>query len=263
AGTVMWELLTGKRLFKGESDYDTVMNVRDAAIPPVSSINPNVPKEMDTIIAKALERDLDRRYQDAAEFGSELMKMLFARQMLVTSYDIAKLVKSVQQAEPKEEVSREVDIIDRLIEDELARITSVEDGENPFSDGAKPILTSELSGMLGGSETIGSLEDPRQWGADILSDTGEFQLPDIEDGAWRESQVYELGKPASDASQDPVDLDQLASQPLRSRTTTAAALDTGEVREEKKSHAGLWVAITAVAAVGAAVAVYYFVFLNG
>ncbi len=262
-GTVLWELLTGRRLFKGETDYDTVMNVRDAAIPPVSSINPNVPKEMDAILARALERDLNRRFQDASEFGGELMKMLFARQMLVTSYDIARLVKSVQQAEPREEVSREVDIIDRLIEDELARITSVEDGENPFSDGAKPILTSELSGMLGGPETTGSLEDPRQWGADLLSETGEFQLPDVEDGAWRESQVYELGDPSSDAPQKPVDLKNVASEPPRSRTTTAPALDTGEKLEERKSHAGLWVAITALAAIGAAAAVYYFVFLNG
>jgi serine/threonine-protein kinase len=260
---VLWERLPGRRLFKGETDYDTVMNVRDAAIPPVTSINPNIPQEMDTILARALERDLDSRYQDAAEFGGELMKMLFARQMLVTSYDIAKLVKSVQQAEPRDEVSREVDIIDRLIEDELARITSVEDGENPFSDGAKPILTSELSGMLGGPETGGSLEDPRQWGADLLTETGEFQLPEVEDGAWRESQVYELGDPSSDAPQKPVDLEQVASEPDRARQTTSPAIDTGEKPEEKKSHAGLWVAITALAAIGAAAAVYYFVFMNG
>jgi serine/threonine-protein kinase len=263
AGTVLWELLTGRRLFKGETDYDTVMNVRDASIPPVTSINPNIPPEMDGILGRALERDPSRRYQDAAEFGGELMKMLFSRQMLVTSYDIAKLVKSVQQAEPSEEVSREVDIIDRLIEDELARITSVEDGENPFSDGAKPILTSELSGMLGGPETAGSLEDPRQWGADLLTETGEFQLPDVEDGAWRESQVYELGDPASNAPQEPVDLENVASRPPGSRSTTAPALDTGEMPEQKKSRAGLWVAITALAAIGAAAAVYYFVFLNG
>jgi serine/threonine-protein kinase len=37
AGTVLWEMVTGKRLFKGETDFDTVMNVRDAPVPPAST----------------------------------------------------------------------------------------------------------------------------------------------------------------------------------------------------------------------------------
>jgi serine/threonine-protein kinase len=261
AGTVLWELLTGKRLFKGDTDYDTVMNVRDAAIPSVSTINPAVPQEMDAILSVALDRDINRRFQDASEFGSELMKLLFSKQMLVTSYDVARIVKQVVEAEPSAEVSREVDIIDRLIEDELARLTSVEDGENPFSEGAKPILTSELSGMLGG-ESVGSLEDPRQWGADLLSETGEFQLPDSMDGAWRESKVYDLQQPAQSGEPVPAPSAKPAPGQFRPRTSTEPSLDTGEVPEEKKSRAWLWVTLLALAAVAGAAAVYYFLVMN-
>jgi serine/threonine-protein kinase len=259
AGTVLWELLTGKRLFKGDTDYDTVMNVRDANIPPVSSINPKVPPEMDAILAIALERDQNRRFQDAAEFGSELMKLLFAKQMLVTNYDVAKLVKAITEAQPRE-VSREVDIIDRLIEDELTRLTSVEDGDGLFSDGAKPILTSEMSGMLGGEELTG-LEDPRQWGQDLLSETGEFELPAVEDGAWKEANVVELGSPQEAPSATPSPPARLPSA-TPGPPPTQGSLDTGEkLPEEKgKSRTGLWIALCALVAAGIAAAYYFLVF---
>lgn len=257
AGTVLWELLTGKRLFKGDTDYDTVMNVRDASIPPVSSVNPRVPREMDGILAKALHRDIHNRYQDASEFGSELMKMLFAKQMLVTSYDIAGIIKMIVEAEPQE-VSREVDIIDRLIEDELMRLTSVEDGETPFGEGAKPILTSELSGMLGHDKAAG-MEDPRQWGADLLSDTGEFKLPHVLDGAWRESRVYDLEQPAANGSAS-APPQAVPSTPPGQGTSGTQSLDTGEKPEERKTKWGLWIAICTLIAAGIAAAYYFLVF---
>ena len=40
AGIILWELLTGRRLFFGESDYQTVELVRQANIPPMSVANP-------------------------------------------------------------------------------------------------------------------------------------------------------------------------------------------------------------------------------
>lgn len=266
SGTVLWEMVTGRRLFKGESDYDTVMNVRDAPAPAASSINPSVPPELDTILNKALEKDPNQRYQDGAEMGNDLMKMLFSKQMAVTSYDVAKVVQTIVEAEPKE-VSREVDIIDRLIENELERITALEDGENPFADGAKPILTSELSGILGDSET-GSMEDPRQWGADILSDTGEFDLPADDRGAWRESKVYDLGSPADDdGARKPAspagDAPETPAERPSAAQIAAQQTDADFHRKdgEGKSHLGLWIVLALLAVLGGAgVAVWYFMF---
>jgi serine/threonine-protein kinase len=259
AGTVLWEMVTGKRLFKGETDFDTVMNVRDAPVPPASSINPDVPVELDAILEKALQKDPDKRYQDAAEMGNDIMKMLFSKQMAVTSYDVAKIVQSIVAAEPKE-VSREVDIIDRLIENELERITALEDGENPFADGAKPILTSELSGILGDSDA-GSLEDPRQWGADILSDTGEFDLPVNKEAAWRESKVYDLETPTAG--------DEGAAGGQRSERRPSAAeiaADQTAADFERKDGGGsrvaLWIVLGLLAALGGAAAVVWFFVLN-
>jgi hypothetical protein len=140
------------------------------------------------------------------------------------------------------------------------RLTSVEDGENPFSEGAKPILTSELSGMLGADNSTG-MEDPRQWGADLLTETGEFQLPNVADGAWRESLVYDLESPAgSGATPAPSAKAAAPSDAPRSRTTTAPSYDTGEKPQEKKTRYGLWIFLCALIAAGIAAAYYFLVF---
>src|SRR6185437_1218894 len=38
-GIILWEMLAGRRLFQGETDFQTVRQVRDAVIPPISRIN--------------------------------------------------------------------------------------------------------------------------------------------------------------------------------------------------------------------------------
>ncbi len=60
-GTLLWELLTGKRLFYGETDYQTVELVRQARIPSIAAINPEVEPELEAIVKKALAREPDDR----------------------------------------------------------------------------------------------------------------------------------------------------------------------------------------------------------
>ena len=63
AGVVLWEVLTGKRLFKGGSDLHTIAMVRDARVEPPSLFNSEVSPELDAICLKALARDPDQRWQ--------------------------------------------------------------------------------------------------------------------------------------------------------------------------------------------------------
>jgi eukaryotic-like serine/threonine-protein kinase len=71
-GVVMWEALTGRRLFLGRSDYETMQNVLERPIPPPSMLRPDVPTALDYIVIRALERDRDRRYPDAGVLADEL-----------------------------------------------------------------------------------------------------------------------------------------------------------------------------------------------
>ncbi len=71
-GVVMYELLSGKQLFVGENDLDTLRLVREMEIPPPSARNPGVKRALDAIVMRALERDPQKRYQSAGEMGDDL-----------------------------------------------------------------------------------------------------------------------------------------------------------------------------------------------
>src|SRR5271155_4458693 len=76
-GIILWELLTGQRLFMGDTDFQTVKKVQAAAVPSISAINKKVPPDLEKIIIRALARDPSQRYPDARSLGSELSRFLF------------------------------------------------------------------------------------------------------------------------------------------------------------------------------------------
>ena len=71
-GVVLWEALTGKRLFLGRTDYETMQNVVGRPIPPPSTLRPEVPLAIDRIVLRALERQPDQRYPDARAMAGDL-----------------------------------------------------------------------------------------------------------------------------------------------------------------------------------------------
>ena len=71
-GVVLWELLTGKRLFGGGSAALTLKRVLNDEIPRVSSLEPSVDPALDEIVARALQRDLGARYATALEMRQRL-----------------------------------------------------------------------------------------------------------------------------------------------------------------------------------------------
>ncbi len=77
-GVCLWEMLTGKRLFVGDSDFETLNNVLKAEVPPPSELNPEVPKELDAIVLRALAREVDDRQKDAGGFVNELNRWFFS-----------------------------------------------------------------------------------------------------------------------------------------------------------------------------------------
>jgi serine/threonine protein kinase len=71
-GIVLHEVLTGRRLFKGNNDVQTIERVRRCEVPPPSLQNPAVPPELDAIILKALQRNPANRWADAADMAGAL-----------------------------------------------------------------------------------------------------------------------------------------------------------------------------------------------
>ncbi len=71
-GAAFYELLTGLRVFLGDSEYATVMNVRERPIQRPSLLRDRIPPELDAIVLKALTRDLAERYATAGEMAADL-----------------------------------------------------------------------------------------------------------------------------------------------------------------------------------------------
>ncbi len=75
-GCVLYELLTGRPPFVGESPVSVAyQHVREEARPP-SQLNPDVSLAMDRIVAKALAKDLEQRYSSAAEMRADIEQAL-------------------------------------------------------------------------------------------------------------------------------------------------------------------------------------------
>ena len=80
-GILLWEMLAGRRLFLGESDFQTVKLVQQAQVPSLSRINPEVDAELERLLGKALEKDLSARFQTALEFQDALAGYLFSKRL--------------------------------------------------------------------------------------------------------------------------------------------------------------------------------------
>jgi len=75
-GCVLWEALTLRRLFKGGNESDTMRQVLASPILPPSSVNPEVPAELDPIVLRALAREAADRYPTAKEMAQDLEEVL-------------------------------------------------------------------------------------------------------------------------------------------------------------------------------------------
>ena len=82
-GIILWEMLAGRRLFLTDRPQTTVELVREARVPSISAINPNVDSQLDALVRKALTKNPADRYQSAMEMGDELAHFLFC--LLYTS----------------------------------------------------------------------------------------------------------------------------------------------------------------------------------
>ena len=76
-GIVMWEALTGQRLFLGETEFETLSNVLKRQIPDVRTFKADVPPRLKEILDKALAREADERYEHAAAFERDLLGFFY------------------------------------------------------------------------------------------------------------------------------------------------------------------------------------------
>ncbi|MEZ4337819.1 MAG: serine/threonine-protein kinase [Sandaracinaceae bacterium] len=80
ASTVLWELLTGERLFGVGSDFEVLQRVRDAKADPPSTRAPEVSQLLDAVVLRGLARDADDRWESAGDMHEALMGVVMSYQ---------------------------------------------------------------------------------------------------------------------------------------------------------------------------------------
>ncbi|WP_328701128.1 serine/threonine protein kinase [Corallococcus silvisoli] len=102
-GTVFYELLTGGRLFKRETEMATLKAVVGFKIVPPSEAVPGIPKSLDPIVFKALARKRDDRFSTAGELQLALEEFLQQEKLHGTSAHLAAFMRDVYADELEEE----------------------------------------------------------------------------------------------------------------------------------------------------------------
>jgi serine/threonine protein kinase len=94
-GIILWEMLSGgARLFDGDSELAVLREVQQHTIQPPTQTNP-IPPELVAVVMKALERDLDARYQTAGELERALVQCVLNHALSPDDTDVANFVRRV------------------------------------------------------------------------------------------------------------------------------------------------------------------------
>ena len=107
-GVVMYELLAGRNIFADADTMISIDNIVRKPIPSIREYNPDVPEDLEKILMKALERDRDKRYRSANDFGYDLQYYMYHDRFGPTYQTLEAYLKEIfpHFADPK--VSRTV-----------------------------------------------------------------------------------------------------------------------------------------------------------
>jgi serine/threonine-protein kinase len=84
-GVMLFELTTGKRLFKGASEYETLKLICEREYPRPTDVRPDYPRDLEPIVMKALAKDTQERYQSAREMQADIEAFVRRHQIAVSS----------------------------------------------------------------------------------------------------------------------------------------------------------------------------------
>ena len=117
-GIILWESLTGRRLFRGENNAATLAKILNDPIPAPSSLWPDL-EPFDALLAKALHRDPDQRFQTADEFMEAAEEVARLNGGIASTRAVGALATELIGAKLDEERARVQEAIESLGQREM------------------------------------------------------------------------------------------------------------------------------------------------
>ena len=87
-GIMLFELTTGRRLFRGKNEMETLRKIVEEEYPQPRQLNPNLNPRLEEIILRSLEKDPERRYQTASEMKADLEDYIRSEQLKVSALSL-------------------------------------------------------------------------------------------------------------------------------------------------------------------------------
>ncbi len=94
-GVVLYEWLTGKKLFSAKNDVDVLRNVVEGKIYPPSYFRQEIPKAVEEIVMKALERNRQQRYQSAWEMQFDIRQFLSNHEFNPSNIHLSNFIRQI------------------------------------------------------------------------------------------------------------------------------------------------------------------------
>lgn len=116
-GIMLFELTTGRRLFKAKSEFETLKLICEREYPRPSQIRPGYPAQLEQVVMKALAKDPDQRYQSARDMQADLEAFVRQDRIAVSAVSLANWMKMLfedkiaEQKEALQDVKQLADVI--------------------------------------------------------------------------------------------------------------------------------------------------------
>ncbi len=143
-GIVLFELTTGRRLFKGSNELETLRLICDKEYPRPSQARPGYPARLEAIVMRALAKDRNERYATAREMQSDLEAYVRDERIPVSDIELSRWMqtlfedKLVQQKAVLQDVKQLADVIAAQNED----LSSTSDTQEPSSTSGPALVPS-------------------------------------------------------------------------------------------------------------------------
>jgi serine/threonine-protein kinase len=167
-GIILFELTTGRRLFRGNNEMETLRMIVEGEYPKPRDLNPGIPVELERIIQKSLEKDLSARYQSARQMQSDLEDFVRAAQLKVSPLSVGEWMqrlfadKLAQQKQMLAEGRQLADVIAAQVaaEEEAAAREATMSGVRQRQPSRAPWIAAALLGLLAAAAAAFALTRP-------------------------------------------------------------------------------------------------------
>lgn len=162
AGVVLWEALTGHRLFTGDDASQILTRIISMPVPPPSSVNPAVRPEVDALVLRALEKNPNARYATSREFAIAVEQCM----QLLSPRSVGEWVEAVagDSLQQREQALAEIESISTV-----GHLSAFNDSDpqlmrtlvNTWTGHRRPVKTPSVTAISGTQPIVGSDEPTR------------------------------------------------------------------------------------------------------